>query len=197
MDFLDDLDKAFDNMLAPEGAETFEPHQETTDQGMFDVSDLRNELTRQQLAPIAVLAKNMTCFRRRYLLAALAGGVAHLSRVDSHPERLDLISRLAELLRTQKGSIRKVLPADQRDALQEILARICDHFGALSDHDASDLLLALQKANIPLDTVYTLFERGISCPQMISRAPDHDIAHITHLDQASIAEVKALFAGAA
>lgn len=198
MDFLDDLDKAFDNMFSGDSVETIE-HQveETVQHVMPDVGDLRDDLTRQHLAPIAVLASDIGTFQRRYLLAALAGGIAHLKAVDHNPERLGLIKELEQLVRTGKGAIRKKMSQAQRDELQGLLRRVCDHFGELSDHEASELLLTLQNGAIDLDTVYILFQSGISCPRMMRQAPEHEIAHITHLDQTIISRVKALFTGTA
>lgn len=193
MDFLDDLDKAFDNMLADSDEEQHQ--EESVEHGHLDLGDLRGELMREHLAPVAVLAADADSFQRRYLLAALAGGVNHLLAVVHHPEREVILQGLAAHLRTRKGLVRKVMAQPQRERLAGMLQELCDHFGELSDHEASELLLTLQKGGVDLDVVFALFSSGISCPRMMQKAPEHEIAHITHLDPETISGLKVLFGG--
>lgn len=190
MDFLDDLDKAFEDMLSFDGPQ--EAEDPTAHPVDFSMDELRGQLAHEHLAPVVSLVADAAKLQRRYLIAALVGGIEHLLDVDPNPETRDLALAIARTLKTSRGHRRKILGRNHKAELDALVARFLASFNDTSDHEASGLVIRLQAARMDLEVVYTLFRNGISCPHMLHQAPAHEIAHITHLDDATIAAIKAL-----
>ncbi len=194
MDFLDELDHAFDNILVDSGAEepiqANEAHQEAED---GDLLQLKADLAAEKLKPIAAFRKLLSKAPRRVSLPALAGAVRHLESLEHGDDKLHLASKLSHLLRTNKGQLRKKLSSSQLAEIQNLLSNLAPDEDEDAARDVWQLLESLGKLDRGM--VYTLFESGLWRASSLRQAPAEEVVHITHLDLSVVHQLKSDLGG--
>ncbi len=189
MDFLDELDHAFDNILADSGVEepilANEAHQEAED---GDLLQLKADLAAEKLKPIAAFRKLLSKAPRRVSLPALAGAVRHLESLEHGDDKLNQASQLSHLLRTNKGQLRKKLSSSQLAEIQNLLSNLAPDEDEDAARDVWQLLESLGKLDRGM--VYTLFESGLWRASSLRQAPAEEVVHITHLDLSVVHQLK-------
>lgn len=207
MKFLDELDNALDNLWSGEAPasevdQAFDSLlsgdpsaavQDTPD----DLLELHQALSKDQLIPIAALARLLNQFPRRYMLAALVGSLSCLKGVDKDPNHLALIDELLSLLKTRKQQVRKVLRKTELASLQQLLNSLAPE---VQDKEVADLKaymnILVKIDEIQADEVLQLFSASLWRCAFIQGAPLADITRLSNLNEHQATALKTACEGA-
>ena len=195
MGFLDEVDSAFDNLFGDDGDEVKEKKDEkdsAEDEATAQLDELKDALAVDSLVPILGLRAVFRKCHRRYWLAALAGALNYVRRVDENEERNQLTGTLLAQLKTNRGTVRKVLQAGAAD---QIMAQI-DALGSLpGENVATDVrvFVRLLQDLDPIDTedVTLLFSAGVWNNGHVNGATAEELTLLTQLDPGKVTVLQA------
>jgi len=192
VDFFDELDKAFDNMLVESDAvEAENPMPEV--EVHHDLEHLKDAIAQEKLIPISALGELLPKTSRRLLVPALAGALNHLKSLEQDGPQKEMVQSLSDLLRTGKGRLRIQLPVPILSRITEFIYQLAGDPDNGAVVEVAELLKGCGSAN--RETIQTLFESGLWSASILKSAPMEEVLHITHLPESLILPIKSKLQG--
>lgn len=196
MDFLDELDNAFDNLMIDSEGDDEDSSQDPSQSPSFDetraeVNLLTSAIAEEVLVPVRGVLALVDRYKRAYVVAAVVGSLHYLQKVDQDPTRAKANEELTRLLRTRRGSIRKVLRAEEKDRLPG-LAQVFGHNqdASQTEHIASFLKALQSFPELNEEDCFLFFKAGVWSLAFFREARVAELALLSQVEAPKVARLK-------